>query len=97
MPQNQSHLGTIRHKKQANICHSFSLDPEGRFIFASGSASGRLASYRINGDTGELTPLETYSLGQRPGGVLVTSLVGYPLSRCRKADCQYREVRTTAL
>ena len=31
-------------------------------------------SYRINGDTGELTPLETYPVGQRPMGVLVTSL-----------------------
>ena len=58
------------------VPNAFSLDPEGRFIFASGSASGRLASCRINGDTGELTPLETYSLGQRPGGVLVTGLGG---------------------
>ena len=56
------------------VPNSFSLDPEGNFIFAAGSASGRLASYRINGDTGELTPLETYSVGQRPGGVLITSL-----------------------
>ena len=53
---------------------AFSLDPEGKFLFAAGSESGRLASYRINSDTGELTPLETYSVGQRPMGVLVTSL-----------------------
>ena len=53
---------------------SFSLDPEGKFLFAAGSESGRLASYRINGDTGELTPLETYPVGNRPMGVLVTSL-----------------------
>ena len=53
---------------------AFSLDPEGKFLFAAGSESGRLASYRINGDTGELTPLETYSVGKRPMGVLVTSL-----------------------
>ena len=53
---------------------AFSLDPEGNFLFAAGSASGRLTSYRINGDTGELTPLETYSVGQRPMWVLVTSL-----------------------
>ncbi len=53
---------------------AFSLDPEGKFLFAAGSESGRLASYRINGDTGELTPLETYSVGRRPSAVLVASL-----------------------
>ena len=53
---------------------AFSLDPEGKFVFAAGSASGRLASYRINGETGELTPLETYAVGQRPMWVLVTRL-----------------------
>ena len=58
------------------VPNAFSLDPEGKFIFAAGAASGRLASYLINGDTGELTALETYSVGQRPGGVLVTSLGG---------------------
>ena len=56
------------------VPNAFSLDPEGNFIFATGSESGRLASYRINGDTGELTPLETYSVGKRPSSVLVTSL-----------------------
>jgi len=55
---------------------AFSLDPEGKFLFAAGSASDRLASYRINGDTGELTPMETYSMGKRPMWVLVTSLGG---------------------
>ena len=55
---------------------AFSLDPECKFLFAAGSASGRLASYRINGDTGGLTPLETYSVGKRPMWVLVTSLGG---------------------
>ena len=53
---------------------AFSLDPKGEFIFAAGSASGRLASYRIASDTGALTPLETYSVGERPMGVLVTNL-----------------------
>ena len=53
---------------------SFSLDPEGKFLFAAGTESGRLASYRIKGDTGELTPLETYPVGQRPSDVLITSL-----------------------
>ncbi|MFQ6029623.1 MAG: lactonase family protein, partial [Dehalococcoidia bacterium] len=35
---------------------AFSLDPEGHFLFAAGSETDRLASYRINVNTGELTP-----------------------------------------
>jgi 6-phosphogluconolactonase len=53
---------------------AFSLDAAGRFLFAAGSASGRLASYRINGETGALTPLSTYAVGQRPQAVLATRL-----------------------
>ena len=49
---------------------AFCLDPAGRFIFAAGSASGRLASYRINGETGALTPMRTYAAGQRPQAVV---------------------------
>ena len=39
-------------------------------IFAAATESGRLGSYRTNGNTGELTPLETYSGGKRPTWVL---------------------------
>jgi 6-phosphogluconolactonase len=55
---------------------AFSLDPQGRFIYAAGSETGNLASYRINGDTGELTPLETYAVGQRPMNVLIANIGG---------------------
>ena len=53
---------------------AFCLDPAGHFVFAAGSASGRLASYRINEQTGALTPLTTYAAGQRPQAVLATRL-----------------------
>jgi len=53
---------------------AFCLDPAGHFVFAAGSASGRLASYRINEETGALTPLTTYAVGQRPQAVLATRL-----------------------
>jgi 6-phosphogluconolactonase len=53
---------------------AFCLDPAGRFVFAAGSASGRLASYRINEETGALTALATYDAGQRPQAVLATRL-----------------------
>jgi 6-phosphogluconolactonase len=53
---------------------AFCLDSAGQFLFAAGSASGRLASYRINGETGALTPMTTYAAGQRPQAVLATRL-----------------------
>jgi 6-phosphogluconolactonase len=53
---------------------AFCLDPAGHFVFAAGSASGQLACYRINGETGALTPLTTSAVGQRPQAVLATRL-----------------------
>jgi 6-phosphogluconolactonase len=53
---------------------AFCVDPTGNFVFAAGTASGRLASYRINTDTGALTPLATEAVGQRPAAVLATGL-----------------------
>ena len=55
---------------------AFSLDPAGHFLFAAGSETDRLASYRVNSDTGALTPLEIYPVGKRPMWVLMTSLGG---------------------
>lgn len=67
-------LTTIGHVATEVVPSAFSLDPTDHFVFAAGSASGQLASYRINGETGVLTPMETYAVGQRPMGVLVTRL-----------------------
>jgi 6-phosphogluconolactonase len=53
---------------------AFGLDPEGQFAAAAGTATGRLAVYRIQGETGALTPLETYAVGQRPMAVLITQV-----------------------
>ncbi len=53
---------------------AFSLDPQGKFVFGAGSATGRLSSHRINGDTGEMTPLATYDVGARPMWVLTATL-----------------------
>ena len=40
---------------------------------AAARAAG-LASYRISGETGALTPLATQAVGQRPTAVLITRL-----------------------
>ena len=53
---------------------AFSLDPQGRYVFGAGSATGRLSSHRIDGATGEMTPLATYDVGARPMWVLTTTL-----------------------
>ncbi len=53
---------------------AFSLDPQGKFVFGAGSATGRLSSHRIDSETGEMTPLATYDVGARPMWVLTTTL-----------------------
>jgi 6-phosphogluconolactonase (cycloisomerase 2 family) len=53
---------------------AFGLDSTGTFLFSAGTASGRLASYRIDGATGALSPLETYAVGRRPAAVLAVAL-----------------------
>jgi 6-phosphogluconolactonase len=68
------HLTALGQVATEAVPGAFSVDPEGHFVFAAGTASGRLASYRIQGETGTLTPLATYAVGQRPAAVLVTRL-----------------------
>jgi 6-phosphogluconolactonase len=53
---------------------AFCLDPKGNFLFAAGTASGRLASYRIDSERGTLTPLAVQDVGQRPAAVAAVSL-----------------------
>jgi len=65
-------LTAIGHVSTEAVPSAFSLDPEGHFVFAAGTASGRLASYRIHQETGVLIPLETYAVGNRPAWVLIT-------------------------
>jgi 6-phosphogluconolactonase (cycloisomerase 2 family) len=62
------------HISTERVPSNFILDPEGRFVFAAGSESGRLASYRINDETGTLRRLATYTLGRRPMGMLAIRL-----------------------
>ena len=53
---------------------AFGLDSTGTFLFSAGTATGRLASYRIDGATGALTPLDVYTVGKRPAAVLAVPL-----------------------
>ena len=47
-----------------------------KFLFSAGQDSGRMASFNINPDSGKLTPLETYPLGNGPCWVSITELLG---------------------
>jgi len=67
-------LTVAGHTPTEAVPSAFCLDPAGHFLFAVGTASGRLASYRINQQTGALTPLAVVQVGQRPAAVLVTRL-----------------------
>ena len=56
------------------IPRPFNLDPEGNFLFASGQKSGKMASYRIEPKTGDLTPLKVYDVGKKPMWIMVLKL-----------------------
>ena len=68
------HLTAAGHIPTEAVPSAFCLDPSGHFLFAVGTASGRLASYRINQQSGALTPLAVEEVGKRPAAVLATRL-----------------------
>jgi 6-phosphogluconolactonase len=68
------HLTAAGHIPTEAVPSAFCLDPAGRFLFAVGTASGRLASYRIDQQSGALIPLTVEEVGQRPAAVLATRL-----------------------
>ena len=53
---------------------AFSVDPTGNFVFAAGTATGRLATYRVDSDTGELLPLDSQVVGRRPAAMQTVHL-----------------------
>ncbi len=67
-------LTATGHMPTEAVPSAFCLDPTGHFLFAVGTASGRLASYNINQQTGALTPLAVVEVGHRPAAVLATRL-----------------------
>ncbi len=64
------------HAPTEGVPTAFGLDSTGTFLFSAGTATGRLASYRIDAGSGALAPLDVYTVGKRPAAVLAV-----PLSR----------------
>jgi 6-phosphogluconolactonase len=50
---------------------SFDIEPEGRYLFAAGEDSGKLAVYQVDSESGKLTLLHTYDVGKSVTWVLV--------------------------
>ena len=49
----------------------FRSDPTGRFLYAAGQATGKLAAFRIDRENGSLKRFATYEVGEQPWWVLV--------------------------
>jgi len=53
---------------------SFDIELSGRYLFAAGESSGKLAGYRINAKSGELTRFATHEAGKMPWWVMAVEL-----------------------
>ena len=67
-------LTPASHVETEAVPSAFSLDPSGRFVFAAGSATNRLAAYSIDGGSGAMTALGAYDVGARPMSVLTMTV-----------------------
>jgi 6-phosphogluconolactonase len=53
---------------------SFDVTSDGRFLFAAGESSGKLAAYRVDAKSGELERVATYDVGPQPWWVMAVGL-----------------------
>jgi 6-phosphogluconolactonase len=58
------------------IPNALCLGPDDKFIYSAGQESGIMATFNVNPDSGELTPLETNPLGNRPCWISIAELPG---------------------
>ena len=69
-------LSAAGHAATQAVPRAFSLDPQGKFLYAAGLETGNLTSYVIDQATGELTPSDIYPVGKLPMWVLITEFGG---------------------
>ena len=58
------------------IPNALCLGPDDKFIYSAGQESGIMATFNVSPDSGELTPLETNPLGNRPCWISIAELPG---------------------
>ncbi len=56
------------------VPRSFNISIDGKFLYAAGEESGKIAAYRIHQEKGTLDRFATYPIGQRPWWVLVVDI-----------------------
>ena len=59
-------LTALGQTEAEHIPRALQVDPAGRFLLSAGHASGRLATYRIHGESGRLERIATRDLGAVP-------------------------------
>jgi 6-phosphogluconolactonase len=64
-------IGSVPTEEQPR---GFTIDPSGCYLLAVGQRSHALSSYRIDADSGQLTQLRRYPLGQNPNWVEIVEL-----------------------
>jgi 6-phosphogluconolactonase len=71
---NSGLLTALGHASAEKIPRAFQIDPAGKFLLSAGHESGRLASYRINQETGRLEPMDILPLGAVPMWISILDL-----------------------
>lgn len=64
----------IGHFPTTQFPRSFCIDQTGKFVYAAGQRSAKLASYKIDAKTGSLKPLKTYGTDDGPIWVMCGSV-----------------------
>lgn len=64
-------LSLLGHQKTETQPRSFNIDTQGRFLVAAGQKSHHIAVYAIDAQSGELTSLARYMVGQGPTWVSI--------------------------
>ena len=64
-------LTVLGHAAAEPVPRAFEIDPAGRFLLSAGLESGRLAVYRIDGDSGRLERIATHEIGAKPMWVTI--------------------------
>jgi 6-phosphogluconolactonase len=64
-------LSVIGHVAAETVPRAFSIDPVGKFLLSCGLESGRLATYKIDGESGKLERTATRHIGKEPMWVTI--------------------------
>jgi 6-phosphogluconolactonase len=69
-------LTAAGHTSTEKTPRSFDIDPSGQFAFGAGEGSGKLAVFKIDGQTGAMTRLDTIDIGKSLTWVLAVKVGG---------------------